>query len=153
MHVILPLHQGCADHGLFDGRVILGHGDQHAQLPADGLGLAQNDVEHKTVHRIVFPVQHGAAYFFCLLPETVNPAFALFVAGGIPSQVIVHDRREQMLQVDAFGQAVGGHQNAGLGLFQAFDALATFFGCELTCDRFNAYLGESFFQVLGHIMG
>ena len=148
-----PLHQGCTDHGLFDGRIILGHGDQHAQLPADGLGLAQNDVEHKAVHRVVFAVQHGAAYFFCLLPEAVNPAFALFVAGGVPGQVIVHDRREQMLQVDAFGQAVGGNQNAGLGLFQAPDALAAFFGCEFTCDRFNAHPGESFFQVRSHIMG
>ena len=65
----------------------------------------------------------------------------------------MHDRREQMLQVDAFGQAVGGNQNAGLGLFQAPDALAAFFGCEFTCDRFNAHPGESFFQVLSHIMG
>ena len=45
-----------------------------------------------------------------LLAEPVDAAFALFVAGGVPRQVVVDDRGEAVLQVDALRQAVGGDQ-------------------------------------------
>ena len=45
------------------------------------------------------------------LSEPVRPSFALFVAGGIPGQVVVHDCIEVVLQIDAFGEAVGGYKH------------------------------------------
>ena len=48
-----------------------------------------------------------------LLAESVDAAFALFVAGGVPRQVVVDDGGEAVLQVDALRQAVGGDQQAG----------------------------------------
>ena len=41
----------------------------------------------------------------------VLASFALFVPGGIPGEVVVDDGVEQALQVDAFAQAVGGHEH------------------------------------------
>ena len=45
------------------------------------------------------------------LAEPVDAALALFVAGRVPGQVVVHDGLERVLQVDALGQAVGGDQH------------------------------------------
>ena len=44
------------------------------------------------------------------LAEPVDAALALFVAGGVPRQVVVDDGGEAVLQVDALRQAVGGDQ-------------------------------------------
>jgi hypothetical protein len=63
-----------------------------------------------------------------MLPETIDAAFALFVAGGVPGQIVVDDSGEQMLQVDAFGEAVGRNQNALLGILQLIHALPALFG-------------------------
>ena len=45
------------------------------------------------------------------VPEAVHPALALLVAGGVPGEVVVQDRIEVLLEVDAFGEAVGAHEH------------------------------------------
>ncbi len=47
-------------------------------------------------------VKHGGTDFGRLLAETVHAAFALFVTGGIPREVVVNDGGEEVLKVDAF---------------------------------------------------
>jgi hypothetical protein len=60
----------------------------------------QDDVEHKAIDRVVLPVEHGAAHSG-LAGQSGPRAFALFVAGGVPGQVVVDDGGEEVLQVDA----------------------------------------------------
>ena len=106
------------------------------------------------------PVEHGAAHLGRALTVAVDPAFTLFVAGGVPGQVVVHDGREQVLQVDAFGEAVGGHQHAasavvGVGqtLAHLVNVLATLFGCQLARDGLDGGLGEVLAQFGRHVVG
>ena len=97
---------------------------------------------------VVLAVEHGAAHLGGLLAKAVHAAFALLVAGGVPGQVVVDDGGEQVLQVDALRQAVGGHQDAGLGalaLFHAFDLGSALFRAEFAGDHVHQHLGEVFF--------
>ncbi len=82
----------------------------HAELAADGLGLAQDDVEHRAIHRIVLAIEQHRAHQPRRLAEAVDAPFALFVTRGIPGEVVVHDRVVVLLEVYAFGQAVGGDE-------------------------------------------
>ena len=95
------LHERSLDEGLVDALFVFRHGHEHAQLFLDGLALAQDDVEHKAIDRVVLAVEHGAAHLGGLLTKAVHAAFALFVAGGVPGQVVVDDGGEEVLQVDA----------------------------------------------------
>ena len=51
-----------------------------------------------------------------MLAEAVNAAFALFKAVGIPGKIVVQNGGEDFLKVDAFAEAIGGDEDAGLGL-------------------------------------
>ena len=46
------------------------------------------------------------------LAEAVDAAFALLMPGRVPRQVVVDDGVEELLEVDAFGQAIGGDEDA-----------------------------------------
>ena len=94
------LHERSLDEGLVDALLVFRHGHEHAQLFLNGLALAQDDVEHKAIDRVVLAIEHGAAHLGGLLAKAVHAAFALFVAGGVPGQVVVDDGGEQVLQVD-----------------------------------------------------
>ncbi|MDT4830408.1 hypothetical protein FQZ97_638710 [compost metagenome] len=146
-------HERGLDQGLVDAGFVLREGHQHAQFLLDGFALAQDDVEHKTIDRVVLPVEHGATDFVGLLAKTVNAAFALLMACRVPGQIVMDDGGEQMLQVDAFGKTVGGDQDALLGILQVFHALPAFFGCEFAGDGIDSGLGESGLEVFGHVMG
>jgi hypothetical protein len=50
------------------------------------------------------------------LTEAIDAALALLVARGVPRQVVVDDRVEVVLQVHAFGQAVGRDEDPALGV-------------------------------------
>jgi hypothetical protein len=63
------------------------------------------------------------------------------------------DGGEQMLQVDAFGKAVGGDKDALLGLFHVFHTLTALFRSELAGDGIDGGLGKGGLEVLGHVMG
>ena len=85
-----------------------GHGNPGGA--ADLVVAADEDVEHDAVDAVVFAVVGDGAHGGGALAEPVDPAFALLVAGRIPGQVVVHDGSEPVLEVDAFGEAVGGDQ-------------------------------------------
>ena len=74
---------------------------------------ADQDVEDDAVDAVVLAVVGDGADGGGVLAEPVDAAFALFVAGGVPGEVVVDDGGEALLQVDAFGQAVGGDQQRG----------------------------------------
>ena len=90
-----------------------GMGTDTPVAAVDLLVAADEDVEHDAVDAVVFAVVGDGPHGRCALAESVDSAFALFVAGGVPGEVVVHDGGEAVLQVDALGEAVGGDQQAG----------------------------------------
>ena len=46
------------------------------------------------------------------LAESVDAALSLLMSGGVPGEVVMQDGGESVLEVDAFGEAVGGDQDA-----------------------------------------
>ena len=99
------------------------------------------------------PVEHGAAHFRGLLTKAVYPAFALFVARGVPGQVVVDNRGEQVLQVDAFRQAIGCHQDAAVGFAHVLHALTPLFGREFACDGLDVGMRKLFLEVVRYVVG
>ena len=92
------------------------------------------------------------------LAESVDAALALFVAGGIPGEVVVHDGGESVLEVDAFGQAVGGDQDAGPVVGgEVVDAGSAFLRRQGAGDgldpRGRDGFGERSGEVLGEVLG
>ena len=85
--------------------------------------LADQYVEHEAVDLVVDTVIGHDADDRGGLAVAVDAALALFVAGGVPRQVVVNDRVEVLLQVDALAQTVGADQNT-LGGFRQLDARA-----------------------------
>ena len=74
--------------------------------------LAQQNVQHDAIDRVVGAVEQAGFHLGRFLAEAVNAAFALFQAVRIPRQVVVQDSGEELLEVDAFAQAVGGDEDA-----------------------------------------
>src|SRR5262249_12304909 len=56
-----------------------------------------------------------------LLSEAIDAPFPLLVAGGVPRQIVVYDRIEIGLEVDAFGEAIGGDEDALVELAEGVD--------------------------------
>ena len=92
----------------------VGYRDRDAQRLADLLVLAEQHVEDDAVDAVVGAVQRDRADGAGLLAEPVHAAFALLVPGRVPGQVVVDDGLEVLLQVHAFGQAVGRDQHRAL---------------------------------------
>ena len=72
--------------------------------------LAQQDLHDQAIDLIVRAEQGDRAHLVGGLAEPVHAALPLLVAGRVPGQVVVDDGLKVVLQVDAFGQAVGGDQ-------------------------------------------
>jgi len=83
----------------------------HAEVSADRVVLAEQDIEDDAVDTVVRAVEHEGADDLAGLAEAVHPALPLLVAGGVPGEVVVHHGLEVALQVDALGEAVGGDQH------------------------------------------
>ena len=132
--------------------LVVGHGDQHAQLFANAFGFAEDDFEHCTVHRVVLPVEHGAAHLAGLLAEAVNPALALFVTRWVPAQVVVHNGREQALKVDAFREAVGSDQDSRLVAFELLYRCLAFSGCQFAGHGLDRHVLELGTQKIGKVV-
>ena len=98
-------------HGLHDrvDDLVVVRGKRHgdAELLPDLLGLAEDDAQHRAVDGIVLAVKHQCANSRRGLSEPVRTALALFVASGIPGEVVMDHRVEVALKVDALGQAIG----------------------------------------------
>ena len=90
------------------------------------------------------------------LAEPVDPAFALFVAGRVPRQVVVDDSLEVFLQVHAFGQAVGRdeHRSPRFVAGQVPDPCLALVGGKHAGDGADRVGGaEALGQVLGDVFG
>ncbi len=87
------------------------------------------------------------------MAKAVDTAFALLVAGGIPGRVVLNDGVRELLEVDAFGEAIGGDQDALGGFAQLGDAGFAFFRRDVAGDGVDGVvregLGEGGAQVFG----
>jgi len=146
------LEQRRLDHRVVDPLGILRKRHHHPEILPDEVGLLEDHLEDETVDRVVLPVEHGAADFLRLLAEAIDTALALLVAGGIPREVVMDDRGEAVLEVDAFGEAVGRDEDRLLGLGQLGDALLPFLGREFAGDRLDGGFAELRLQMRGNIM-
>lgn len=99
-------------HRLSDALAFLGHGHMRAQRAVDLARLVEEDLDHHAVHRVVPPEEPHRLDPLGGLPIAVHAPFALFESVRIPGQVVVHDRRELLLEIHAFGEAVGRHEHA-----------------------------------------
>ena len=114
---VLPVAEEHRLHERLGQRVpLVGHRHRHAQLFPDLLGLAEDDVEHGAVHRVVGTVDERGPYDLGPLAEAVDTPFPLLVAGRVPGQVVVDDGVEVLLEVDTLGEAVGRDEEPLLGL-------------------------------------
>ncbi|CAM5423085.1 hypothetical protein RLIN73S_07523 [Rhodanobacter lindaniclasticus] len=143
----LAAQHDCLHQCLGEGVIVVGDGHRYAKLLSDLLGFAQDDVQNSAIDRIVGTVDQGGAHLGARLAEAVDTAFALFVAGGIPRQIVVNHSIEVVLQVDAFGQAVGGDQQATISLAQGLDAALAIFGWEFAGDDFECHASKLAGQV------
>ena len=117
------------------------HGDADTERALDALVLADQDVEDDAVHRIVAPVVGDDAHLRRLLAEAIHPALALLVARRVPSQVVVKDGVEMLLEVDPLGQAVGADEDeVALLRHQRRDAPFALNGRQQAGHRFDAHL-------------
>src|SRR5215813_6681755 len=67
------------------------HWDRDTQRTPNGLVFADQHIDDHAVNRVVAAVVRKDAYRGARLTIAVHTAFALFVTGWAPRQVIVHD--------------------------------------------------------------
>ena len=77
----------------------------------DGAVPADQDVEDDAVDAVVLAVERDGTHDVAALEVPVDAALALLVASGVPAEVVVDDRGEALLQVDALREAVGGDED------------------------------------------
>ena len=131
------------------------HGDRDAEVALDALVLADEHIEDHAVDRVVRAVVGDDAHLALLLAEAVHAAFALLVARGVPGEVVVQHGIEVLLEVDAFGQAVGADQHvlAWLG-DERGDARFALGGRQQPGDRFDPHLrGQRLAELARDVFG
>ena len=127
-----------------------------AEVTADRFVLADEHVHDDAVDAVVGAVQGDRADDLPRLAEPVHPAFALLMAGRVPRQVVVDDRLEILLQVDALGQAVGGDQDLSRfpgGIGEAAHPFGALLRCQLAGHHLNRGLRELLPEVGGDVVG
>ena len=115
------------------------HGHGNAKRPADVLVLSEEDFEHDAVNLVVHAVVGDDLDVRAALAEAVHAAFALFVACGIPREVVVEYRIEIILEVDAFGEAVGANEHALFCLAEGLNAHFALCGRQCAGDRVHGH--------------
>ena len=137
--------QGLRD-GVDDALGVFGEGHVDAGGALDLADLAQEHVEDDAVDGVVRAVDEAGLDFGGLLAEAVDAALALFEAVGVPRQVVVQHAGEEVLQVDAFAEAVGGDEHARLVARHFGDVLFAEVVGVLAGDHTQVELGELFAQ-------
>jgi hypothetical protein len=69
--------------------------------------FADQDVEDHAVDLVVYPVVGEDADRVFGLAVALDTALALFVAGGVPGEVVVEDGVEVLLEVYSLGEGSG----------------------------------------------
>ncbi len=99
--------------------------------------LSQEHVEDDAIDGIVATEEQAGFHLGRGLAKAINAAFALLEAIRIPRQIIVENRGEGLLEIDAFAQAVGGDKTrAALLPISSMRCFRTSSGSSLviTCD-------------------
>ena len=86
---------------------LIRHRHRNAGCGADRLMFANKHLEHNPIDLIVSPINRYRSNYVASLTKTIDATFALFVARGVPRQVVMHDSLEMLLEIDAFRQTVG----------------------------------------------
>ena len=118
--------------------------------------LAEQHVEDDAVDAVVRAVDGDRPHLAVPLAEPVHAALALFVAGRVPGEVVVHDGLEVLLEVHALGQAVGRDQDGALRLVpgQTVDARHTLVRRQRPGDGGDRVaVAQAPGQVLGDVFG
>ncbi len=149
----LTLEQSGLDDGLVDALFVLRQRHEHTEFAADRFRLTQDDIEDKSIHRIILSVEHGATHFLGLLAEAIHAAFALFVAGRVPCEVVVDHSGETVLEIDAFRKAIGGDENWLIGLSESMNAEFAFIWRVFPGDGVHRGLSEMLFELGGDVVG
>jgi hypothetical protein len=105
------------------------HGN--SKRTAYGFVFSEENPQDDTVDACVFPVIRDHTNLRAWLPIAVNATFTLLVASRIPRQIVVEDRVEVLLQVDAFAEAIGGDKYSARKCAECSDAFFTFSRSEL----------------------
>ena len=114
------------DDGLSDSVGVAGDGDRITKGVSDGAVLAEQHIENKAVDAVVAAVVGEHPNLGLRLTEAVDSPFTLFMASGVPRQVVVNHGVEQCLKVDALTQTVGGDQDPSLERCKFVDDLGAF---------------------------
>ncbi|MNZ26332.1 hypothetical protein D3C78_435200 [compost metagenome] len=153
LHLVTGEQHGLHDR-LADAGFVLGHRHRDTQRLADAFRLSQDHLQHCAIHRIVGAIEHQRAHLGGTLAEAVDTTLALFVAGRVPGQVVMHHRIEHVLQVDTLGQAVGGdHDRRLVDIAQGENLLLALTGAELAGDADHFVILEQRLQGRRHIVG
>jgi hypothetical protein len=99
--------------------------------------LAENYVEYRTVDWIVLAIDEDCPDGVALLSEAIDAPLALLVPSRVPGQVVMDDRIEIHLQIDALGEAVGGNQNALVVLAKRLNPRFTILGRNVSRDHID----------------
>ena len=70
--------------------------------------FSQKHIKDDPVDRIVSAIKEAGLNLVGLLAEAVDAPLPLFETVWIPRKIVVKDASEELLQVDAFAEAVGG---------------------------------------------
>jgi hypothetical protein len=122
------------------GAPFVGQGHRHPGRLSDRLGLTQDDIEHCAVDCAVGREEQYRADQFGWLAEAVDTTLTLLVTRWVPAQVVMNHGVEQLLQIDALGQAIRSHQEPLLGVDQGFDARDAVVGRQRAGYRLSAAL-------------
>ena len=88
------------------------------------------------------------------LAESVDAALSLLMSGGVPGEVVMQNGSESVLQVDAFGEAVGGDQDARPSVgCEVVDTGFAFLGREGACHSLHTRGGMGFGERRGEVLG
>ena len=109
----------------------------HAELFAYLLRFTNNHTQHSTVNRVVHPVKHQSSNHTARLPETVNTPFALFMTGGVPTEIVMNYTVKMLLQVHTLRETIGSYQHrcdVAVEVVQSLDPFFALIRCQLACD-------------------
>ena len=93
-----------------DGAALVRQRNGNAGSLADRVGLAQDDVENRSINGAIRRVEQHGSNDLRRLTEAIHATFPLLMTGRVPGQIVVDDGIEQGLEVDAFREAVGCDQ-------------------------------------------
>ena len=108
----------------------------------DGFGLTQYNFKNSPVDRAVWRVEEHRSDNLGL-SKAIDPSFALLMPCRIPRKIVMHDAIEKMLEVDAFGQAIGRNKNALRSASHRLHSCTAVFRRQHSCDGFHAQLWET----------